>query len=85
MPFAATCMTLETLILREESQKEKTNTTMISHKSGTLHTAQMKHSAEKILMDLESRLVGCSLRGGEGVGWTGNLGVIYSNYCIWNG
>ena len=22
---------------------------------------------------------------GEGVGWTGNLGLIDVNYCIWNG
>ena len=23
--------------------------------------------------------------GGEGVGWTGNLGLIDVNYCIWSG
>jgi len=22
---------------------------------------------------------------GEGVGWTGNLGLIDANYCFWNG
>ena len=22
---------------------------------------------------------------GEGVGWTGNLGLIVANYCLWNG
>ena len=23
--------------------------------------------------------------GGEGVGWTGSLGLIDANYCIWSG
>ena len=23
--------------------------------------------------------------GGEAVGWTGNLGIIDANYCLWNG
>ena len=28
----------------------------------------------------------CVAKGeGEGVGWTGNLGLIDGNYCIWNG
>ena len=26
---------------------------------------------------------GC--QGGGGVGWTGNLGLIDANYCLWNG
>ena len=27
----------------------------------------------------------CSCQGwGEGVGWTGNLGLVDANYCIWN-
>ena len=44
----------------------------------------MNLSTEKKLMDLENRLV--VARGEEeGVGWTGNLGLIDTNYCIWNG
>ena len=28
----------------------------------------------------------CGCQGeGEGVGWTGNLGLIDANYCLWNG
>ena len=35
-----------------------------------------------IYMDLENRLV---VAKGEGVGWTGSLGLIDANYFIWNG
>ena len=44
--------------------------------------AQMNLSTEKKLMDLGNRLV---VAEGEGVGWTGNLGFIDTNYCLWNG
>ena len=44
--------------------------------------AQMNLSTEKILMDLENRLV---VAKGKAVGWTGNLGLIDANYCICNG
>ena len=46
----------------------------------------MKLSTEKKLMDLENRL--CLPQGegeGEGVGWTGSLGLIDANYGIWSG
>ena len=36
-------------------------------------------STEKKLMDLENRLV-VSKGEGEGVGWTGNLGLVDANY-----
>ena len=45
--------------------------------------AQMNLYTEKKLMDLENRLV--VAKGGGGVGWTGNLGLVDANYCIWNG
>ena len=45
---------------------------------------QMKLSIEKKLMDLENRLV-VAKGDGEAVGWTGSLGLIDANYCIWNG
>ena len=45
--------------------------------------AQMNLSTEKKLMDLENRLVAKGKE--EGVGWTGNLGLIDADYCIWNG
>ena len=38
---------------------------------------------EKKLMDLENRLVVAKMEE-EGVGWTGNLGLIDANYFIWN-
>ena len=44
----------------------------------------MDLSTEKKLIDLEKRLV-VAKRVGEGVGWTGNLGLIDANYCLWNG
>ena len=46
--------------------------------------AQMNLSTEKKLMDLENRLV-VAKGEGEGVGWTGNLGLINADYCLWNG
>ena len=42
----------------------------------------MNLSTEKKLMDLENRFVAAK---GEGVGWTGNLGLAEANYCLWNG
>ena len=36
------------------------------------------------LTDMENRLVVAEGEG-EGVGWTGSLGLIDANYCIWSG
>jgi len=44
----------------------------------------MNLSTDKKLMDLENRLV-VAKGEGKGVGWTGNLGLIDANYCIWSG
>ena len=41
----------------------------------------MKLFTEKKLMDLEKRIV---VAKGEGVGWTGSLGLIHADYCIWS-
>ena len=41
----------------------------------------MSLSAEKKLMDLENRLV-VAKGEGEGVEWTGNLGLIDAKYCL---
>jgi len=64
MPFAATWMELETLILNEVSQKEKEKYRMVSLISA-IYTAPMNFSTEKKIMDLENRLV---IAKGEGVG-----------------
>jgi len=45
--------------------------------------AQRNLSAEKKCMDLENRLV-VTKGEGEGVGWTGSLGLIDANYSIWS-
>ena len=46
--------------------------------------ARMNLSTEKKLMDLENGLVFAKGEG-ERVGWTGSLGLIDANYCIWSG
>ena len=51
MPFAATWMELETLILSEVSQEEKDKYHMISLISGIYYMAQLNLSTEKKLMD----------------------------------
>ena len=48
--------------------------------------AQMRLSTEKKIMDLKNRLVVAKGEGeGEGVRWLGSLGLIDTNYCLWNG
>ena len=44
----------------------------------------MNISTEKKIMDMENRLVAAK-REGEGVGRTGNLGLIYADYSLQNG
>jgi len=73
MPFAATWIELETLILSEVSQKEKDKCHMISLISGIYCKAQMNLSTEKKITDLENRLA-VAKEEGEGVGWLGSLG-----------
>ena len=68
----------------EVSQTEKDKYHMISLMSGISYTAQMNLSTEKKLMGLENRHVVAKTEG-EGMGWTGNLGLIDANYCFWNG
>ena len=46
--------------------------------------AQMDLSTEKEIMGMENRLV-VAKGEGEGVEWTGNLGLIDANYCFGNG
>ena len=57
MPFAATWMELENLILSEMSQKDKDKYHMISLITGIYYPAQMNISSEKKSMDLGKRLV----------------------------
>ena len=45
----------------------------------------MNLSTAKKIMNLENRLVVAKGEGGEGLGGTGNLRLIDTNYYIWNG
>ena len=63
MPFAATWMELETLILSEVSQKEKGKYHMLSLISGIQCMAQMNFSTEKKIMDMENKCVVAKGRG----------------------
>ena len=44
----------------------------------------MNLSTEKKILDLKNRLV-VAKGEGEGVGWTGSLGLIDADSCLWNG
>ena len=44
----------------------------------------MNLSTEKKLMGMENTL-GVAKQEGEGMGWTGNLGLKDASYCLWNG
>ena len=46
--------------------------------------AQMNLSTEKKLRDWENRLV-VAKGEREGVGWTGSLGLIDADCCLWHG
>ena len=87
MPFAATWMELETLILNEVSWKEKDKYHMISlileSKIGHKQTFPKKRKIWTWRTDLWLPRG----RGGaeEGVGWTRNLGLIDADYGLWNG
>ena len=83
MPFTATWMELETLMLSEVSQNEKEIPCDITY-IWNLIQGTKKLSTENKVMDLENRLV-VAKGEGEGVGWTGNLGLIDADYCLWNG
>ena len=45
---------------------------------------QMNRSIERKIMDMENRFV-VAKREGEGLGRTGNFGLIDANSCLWNG
>ena len=76
-------MELETPILSEVSQKEKDKYRMISLIYEIQNMAQMTYLLNiNKLIDIKSRLV---VTKGEGIGWTGSLGLVVANYFIWTG
>ena len=84
MPFAATWMELETLILREVSHKQKDKKTYDITYIWDLIYGTNEHFHRKENHGHGEQTCGCQ-GGGEGVGWTGNLGLIDADYCLWNG
>ena len=76
-------MELETPILSEVSQKEKDKYRMISLIYEIQNMAQMTCLLNiNKLIDIKNRLV---VAKGEGIGWTGSLGLVVANYFIWTG
>ena len=79
MPFAATWLRVEILILSEVSQKEKNKYHMISLmwnlKCGTSESIYKNRNR---LTDMENRLV-VAKGEGEGAGWAGSLGLVDAN------
>ena len=90
MPFAATWMELETLILSEVSQKEKDQCHMISLICGIYYKTQMNLSTEKKQTHgHREQTCGCQGRGMDGefgvsrcqlfhLEWTSNEVLLYS-------
>ena len=81
MPFAATWMELETLILSEVSQKDKYHMTshiwiLIYGTNETLHRKENHGFGEQTC--------GCQ-RGGGGMGWMRSLELREAKYYLWNG
>ena len=70
--------------LEAKSEGERQIPYDITYMWNLIHMAQMKLSTEKKLMDLEKRLVVAKGEEKE-LGWTGNIGLIDANYCLWNG
>ena len=78
MPFAATWMKLETLIL-SKSERERQIPYDFTYIWNLIYGTN-NLSTEKKIRDMEKT------RGyQEGGGGTVNLGLIDANYCLWNG
>ena len=81
MPFVATWMEPEILMLSEISQKEKDKYRMISLTWNLIYgTNEPFHRKEN--RGLGEQTCGCL---GGGVGGIGSLGLTGANYCSWNG
>jgi len=84
VPFAATWMELETLILSEvKSERERQIPYDITYIWNLIHgTNEPFHRKEN--HGLGEKTYGCQGEG-EGVGWIRSLGLIDADYCLWNG
>ena len=84
IPFAATWMQPEIIILSEVSQKEKDKYRMISLICGIYNMTQMNLSTKQ-KQTHGHREQTCSCQGGgagEGEGWNGSFGLVDANYYI---
>ena len=81
MPFAATWMELETLILSEVSQKERDKYHMISIYFWNLIYGTNEPFHRKEMHGLGEQTYGCQ-GGGNRMDWEFGLDA---NYCIWSG
>ena len=84
MPFAATWVEVETLILSEVSQNEKDKYHMIPHICNLIYSTN-EPFPRKENHGLGEQTCGCQGGEREGMGWTGSLGLIDVLYCLWNG
>ena len=86
MSFAATWMELETLILSQVSQKEKDRPHMITLRSEVWNMAQIFFFYQQNRKNHGHIGQTCVCQEkGEGMGWTGNLGLVDENSCILSG
>ena len=85
MPFATTWMQQEILLVSEISQKEKDKYHMVSHMWNV--KCVLNDPTYKTETDHRhgEQTCGCQRSGAEGVGWTGNVGMVNANYYIQNG
>ena len=83
MLFAATWMQLQIIILSTSEREGQ-----IQH-SSTCTTWYLKYGTNEPICKTDSQTwrtdLFCQGGGGEGVGWTGSLGLINANYYIYNG
>ena len=83
MPFAATWMDLEIIILSEVSQTEKDNYHMISLICGIETRTQLNLSTKQEQTHRHrEQTCGCQGGGGVGEGRIGSLGLADANYYI---
>ena len=87
MPFPATWMDLEMIILSEISQTVKDKCHMISPICGILLNYDINGIICSIETDAQTLKTNLWLpkRTGVAAGWTGSLGPAYAHYCIWSG
>ena len=80
MPFSATWMELETLILSEVNQKKKDKYHTISHIWNLIYSTN-KPFHRKETHGLGEQTCGCQGEG-EGMGWIESLGLIDANFAF---